>query len=113
MMKKKIKIIHKPFGAFLYADHVLQLNLNNKMANDKKIVKLVVNYDSNENKGEPKRSKNTQWNLRVIKGRPGPSCQLVCKIVIARKDAHFQVFQYRPVQLSYPKLETEVNILDI
>ena len=99
-MKKKIKIIHKPFGAFLYADHVLQLNLNNKMANDKKIVKLVVNYDSNENKGEPKRSKNIQWNLRVIKGRPGPSCQLVCKIVIARKDTHFQVFQYRPVQLS-------------
>ena len=27
-MKKKIKIIHKPFGAFLYADHVLQLLSN-------------------------------------------------------------------------------------
>ena len=27
MMKKKIKIIHNPFGAFLYADHVLQLYL--------------------------------------------------------------------------------------
>ena len=39
------------------------------MANDNKIVKLVVNYDSNENKDEPKRSKNTQWYLRVIKGR--------------------------------------------
>ena len=63
MMKKKIKIIHKPFGAFLYADHVLQLNLNNKMANDKKIVKLVVNYDSNENKDELKSSKNIQWYL--------------------------------------------------
>ena len=50
--------------------------------------------------------------IRVLKGRPGPSCQLVCKIVIARKDTHFQVFQYRPVQLSYPKLENEVNILD-
>ena len=42
------------------------------MANDEKIVKLVVNYDSNENKGESKRSKNTQWYLRVLKGRPGP-----------------------------------------
>ena len=31
------------------------------MANDKKIVKLVVNYDSNENKDEPERSKNIQW----------------------------------------------------
>ena len=27
MKKKRIKIIHKPFGAFLYADHVLQLYL--------------------------------------------------------------------------------------
>ena len=88
-MKKKIKIIHKPFGAFLYADHVLQLNLNNKMANDKKIVKLVVNYDSNENKDEPKRSKNIRWNLRVIKGRPGPSCQLVCKICYSKKGHSF------------------------
>ena len=83
------------------------------MANDKKIVKLIVNYDSNENKDEPKRSRNTQWYLRVLKGRPGPSCQLVCKIVIGKKDTNFQVFQYRPVQLSYPKLENEVNILDI
>ena len=40
------------------------------------------------------------------------SCQLVCKIVIGKKDTNFQVFQYRPVQLSYPKLENEVNILD-
>ena len=83
------------------------------MANDKKIVKLIVNYDSNENKDEPKRSRNTQWYLRGKKGRPVPSCQLVCKIVIGKKDTNFQVFQYRPVQLSYPKLETEVNILDI
>ena len=85
------------------------------MANDKKIVNLEVNYDSNEikNKDEPKSSINIQWYLRVIKGPPGSSCQLVCKIVIARKDTHFQVFQYRLVQLSYPKLETEVNILDI
>ena len=26
------------------------------MANDKKIVKFVINYDSNENKDEPKRA---------------------------------------------------------
>ena len=69
MMKRKIKIIHKPFGAFLYADHVL--------ANDKKIVNLELNYDSNEikNKDEPKSSKNIQWYLRVLKGPPGSSCQ--------------------------------------
>ena len=83
------------------------------MANDKRIVNLVVNYDSNENKDEPKTSKNIQWYLRVLKGRPGPSCQLVCKIVIGKNDTSFQVFQYPPVQLSYPKLENEVNILDI
>ena len=83
------------------------------MANDKKIVKFVINYDSNENKDEPKRSKNTQWYLRVLKGPPGPSCQLVCKILIGKKDTHFQLFQYRPVQHSYLKLENEVNILDI
>ena len=83
------------------------------MANDKRIVKLVVNYDSNENKDEPKTSQNIQWYLWVLKSRPGPSCQLVCKIVIAKKDTNFQVFQYRPVQLSYPKLENEINILDI
>ena len=69
--------------------------------------------DRYENKDEPKTSKNVQWYLRVLKGRPGLSYQLVCKIVIGRKDAHFQVFQYRPVQLSYPKLENEVNIVDI
>ena len=47
------------------------------MVNDKKIVKLVVNYDSNEikNKDEPKSSKNIQWFLRVLKGPPGPSCK--------------------------------------
>ena len=77
---------------------------HNKMAIDKKIVKLAVNYDSNEikNKDEPKSSKNIQWYLTgtKLKGPPGPSCQLVCEIVIARKDTHFQVFQYRPVQLS-------------
>ena len=82
------------------------------MANDKRIVKLVVNYDSNENKDEPKTSKNIQWYLRVLKGRQ-LVCQLVCKIVIGKNDTSFQVFQYRPVQLSYPKLENEVNILDI
>ena len=43
------------------------------MASDKKIVKLVVNYDSNENQDEHKRSKNIQWYLRVLKGRAGPS----------------------------------------
>ena len=69
--------------------------------------------DSNENKDEPKISKNIRWYLRLLKGRPGPTCQLVCKVVIGRKDTHFQVFQDRPVQLSYPKLENEVNILDI
>ena len=35
----------------------------NKMTIDKKIVKLVVNYDSNENKDELKSSKNIQWYL--------------------------------------------------
>ena len=80
------------------------------MANDKKIVKLVVNYDSNENKDEPKRSKNIQWNLRVIKGRPGPSCQLVCKICYSKKGHSFSSVS---VQLSYTKLENEVNIVDI
>ena len=41
------------------------------MANDEKIVKLVVNYDSNENKDEPKTSNNVQWYLRVLKAPGG------------------------------------------